>query len=146
MKTNPFFKMLGFSGAACLTLGAADAKPVSSPARPNIIVILSDDLGYGCLNCYGGQRLQTPACDRLAREGRRFTSAYAPGSVCSPTRYGIMTGRYIWRTPVNHGFGLGDADPLLIEKGRLTLGSLAKGQFRRLTPEELTALGGPGAE
>ena len=108
--------------------GCVGAAATSSPpsTKPNIIVILSDDLGYGCLRCYGGQHLQTPACDRLAREGRRFTNAYAPGSVCSPSRYGIMTGRYIWRTPVDHGFGLGDADPLLIEKDRLTLGSLAK--------------------
>jgi len=123
-----FLQILGLTGAACLTLGAIDAHAAPAPVQPNIVVILADDLGYGSLGCYGGQHLQTPACDRLAREGRRFTNAYAPGSVCSPTRYGIMTGRYIWRTPVNDGFGLGDADPLLIEKDRLTLGSLAKSQ------------------
>lgn len=123
-----FLQRLGLGGAAYLTLGAAGATASASSERPNIVVILADDFGYGSLACYGGQRVRTPACDRLAREGRRFTCAYAPGSVCSPTRYGLMTGRYIWRTPVNHGFGLGDADPLLIEKDRITLGSLAKSQ------------------
>ena len=120
-----FLLSLALGVAAFLGLGAGIAAG-ASPDRPNIIVILADDLGWGSLNCYGGAHLQTPATDRLASEGRRFNFAYAPGSVCSPTRYGLMTGRYIWRTPVNHGFGLGDADPLLIDKGRITLGSLAK--------------------
>jgi arylsulfatase A-like enzyme len=94
--------------------------------KPNIVLILADDLGYGSLGCYGGARVKTPACDRLAREGRRFTHACAPGSVCSPSRYALMTGRYIWRTPVDHGFGLGERDPLLIEPDRATLASVAK--------------------
>jgi arylsulfatase A-like enzyme len=97
-------------------------------SKPNIVLILADDLGYGSLNCYGGKQLETPSCDRLAREGRRFTNAYAPGSVCSPSRYGLMTGRYLWRTFYSDGTGLGEAAPLVIESDRLTLGSLAKGQ------------------
>lgn len=100
----------------------------ASAERPNIIVILADDLGYGSLHCYGGDKLETPAIDRLAREGRHFTNAYAPGSVCSPTRYAVMTGRYLWRTRYSDGVGLGAADPCIIEPGRLTLGSLAKSQ------------------
>jgi len=122
--------MVIFRLAFCLfiftsSLWAADA------GKPNIIVILADDLGYGSLHCYGGERLQTPAIDRLAREGRRFTNAYAPGSVCSPTRYAVMTGRYLWRTRYSDGVGLGAADPCVIENSRLTLGSLAQGQGYR---------------
>jgi len=56
------------------------------------VLILSDDYGWGSVGCYGAKRRKTPNMDRLAREGRRFTHAYAPGSVCSPTRYGLMTG------------------------------------------------------
>ncbi|HEX3657376.1 MAG TPA: arylsulfatase [Pirellulales bacterium] len=99
--------------------------------RPNVIVILSDDLGYGSLTCYGAKGLHTPALDRLASEGRRFTNAYATGSVCSPTRYALMTGRYFWRTDVKDGYALLEDSPLDIESNRLTLASLAKNQGYR---------------
>ena len=62
--------------------------------RPNIILINADDLGYGDLGCYGATKLQTPNIDRLAKEGRRFTDAHSPSAVCSPSRYGLLTGRY----------------------------------------------------
>ena len=75
--------------------------------------------------------LKTPNLDRLAREGRRFTQAYAPGSVCSPTRYGLMTGRYYWRTDVKDGEVLPGNGPLHIETDRLTLASLCKGEGYR---------------
>jgi arylsulfatase A-like enzyme len=104
-------------------LAAADTSPVS---RPNIIVILADDFGWGSLGCYGATGLKTPHLDRLAREGRRFTHAYAPGSVCSPTRYGLMTGRYYWRTSIKDGEVLPGNAPLHIETDRLTLASLCK--------------------
>lgn len=99
--------------------------------RPNVVVILSDDFGYGSAACFGDKQLQTPHLDRLAREGRRFTHAYAPGSVCSPTRYGLMTGRYYWRTSVKDGEVLPGNAPLHIETDRLTLASLCKGQGYR---------------
>ena len=62
----------------------------AGPDRPNTLLILADGLGYGSVGCYGGAKVNTPVLDRLAREGRRFTNAYAPGSVCSPSRYGLM--------------------------------------------------------
>ncbi len=100
--------------------------------RPNVIVILADDFGYGSLGCYGAPpELKTPHLDRLAHEGRRFTQAYAPGSVCSPTRYGLMTGRYFWRTSVKDGGVLPGNAPLHIETDRLTLASLCKAQGYR---------------
>ena len=106
---------------------AAAAFAAQSADRPNIIVILADDYGWGSVGCYGGPAaLKTPNLDRLASEGRRFTQAYAPGSLCSPTRYSLMTGRYYWRTSVKDGYVLPGDGPLHIETDRLTLASLCK--------------------
>jgi arylsulfatase A-like enzyme len=95
-------------------------------ARPNILLILCDDLGYGdvkCLNPAG--KIATPHMDRLAREGLLFTDAHSSSAVCSPTRYGLMTGRYNWRTKLQSGV-LGGLSPRLIEPGRMTIASLLK--------------------
>jgi len=92
-------------------------------APPNIVLILADDLGYGDLSCYGAEKISTPNIDRLARKGLRFTDAYAPGAICSPSRYAIMTGRYDWRTAEQCGVLMENA-ALHIEPGRLTLGSM----------------------
>jgi arylsulfatase A len=102
-----------------------------APAKPNVVVILADDFGYGSVGCYGAAGLKTPNLDRLAREGRRFTNGYATGSVCSPTRYALMTGRYFWRTPVKDGAVLPGDGPLHIETDQLTPASLCKSQGYR---------------
>ncbi|MDP3073037.1 MAG: arylsulfatase [Opitutaceae bacterium] len=92
---------------------------------PNVVLILADDLGYGDVGSYGATKLKTPNIDRLAREGRRFTSAYTPGSVCSPSRYGLMAGRYVWREPRHHPTGVhAPGGPLLFDRDRLTLATL----------------------
>src|SRR3569833_1010654 len=57
---------------------------------PNVVLIMADDLGYGDLGCYGATKIATPNCDRLAREGRRFTDAHTPAASCSPTRFGLL--------------------------------------------------------
>ena len=116
----PFFVALGGPAFA-----AADA------AKPNIVVILADDFGWGSSTPYGARGLNTPNLDRLAREGRRFTHAYAPSSVCSPSRYGLMTGRYYWRTAIKDGEVLTPTAPLHIEPGRVTLASLCQSQGYR---------------
>jgi arylsulfatase A len=96
--------------------------------RPNIVVILCDDLGYGDVKANNpGCRIATPHMDRIAREGVRFTDAHTSSSVCSPTRYGLLTGRYNWRTRLQSGV-LGGLSPRLIEQGRETLASLLKGR------------------
>ncbi len=120
-----------FFTATLLSYFAPVQTQAASTTRPNIIVILADDFGYGSLGSYGAKGLKTPHLDRLALEGRRFTQAYAPGSVCSPTRYGLMTGRYYWRTSIKDGEVLGPNAPLHIESGRLTLASLCKSQNYR---------------
>lgn len=97
---------------------------VHSADKPNIIVILADDIGYGDLSCYGATKVKTPHLDRLAVEGQRFTSGYAASSTCTPTRYAMLTGEYPWR---KKGTGIlpGDA-ALIIEPGRVTLSSMLK--------------------
>ncbi len=96
-------------------------------APPNIIIIMADDLGYGDVGCNGATKIKTPNIDLLAKKGMRFTDAHAPSSVCTPTRYGLLTGRYCWRTRLQNGT-LGTSHPLLIEQGRITIASLLKGE------------------
>ncbi len=95
--------------------------------NPNIVLILSDDYGYGSSTCYGADPalIHTPNIDRLAAEGRRFTDANTTSSVCAPTRYSVLTGRYCWRTSLKHEV-LGTTSPLHIEPDRLNLASLLK--------------------
>ena len=106
-------------------LFAATAAARDVDQYPNIVVILADDLGYGSVNSYGASQdhIRTPNIDRLAKEGRRFTDANTPSSVCSPTRYGLLTGRYCWRTSLRHGV-LGTKSPLHIEITRPTIAAL----------------------
>jgi arylsulfatase A-like enzyme len=95
-------------------------------SRPNIVLILCDDLGYGDVRCLNpGGKIATPNMDRLAREGMVFTDAHTSSAVCSPTRYGLMTGRYNWRSKLQNGV-LGGLSPRLIEPGRVTLASMLK--------------------
>lgn len=96
--------------------------------RPNILLILCDDLGYGDVQAYfPDSKIPTPRMDKLASEGMRFTDAHSPSSVCTPTRYGLLTGRYCWRTRMKSGVGNGYS-PALIEPGRATIASLLKTQ------------------
>jgi arylsulfatase A-like enzyme len=100
--------------------------PAALAANPNIIFILCDDLGYGdvrCLNENG--KIATPNMDHLAAGGMIFTDAHSGSAVCSPTRYGIITGRYSWRSPLQSGV-LGGLSPRLIEQGRMTVASMLK--------------------
>jgi arylsulfatase A-like enzyme len=92
--------------------------------RPNIIYILADDLGYGDLGVYNpAGRISTPNLDRLASQGMRFTDAHSPSSVCTPTRYAIMTGRYPWRSRLPVGVLRGYSRPLM-EDDRATVASM----------------------
>ena len=91
------------------------------PAEPNILFILADDLGYGDVGCYNPEsKVPTPNLDRLAADGMRFTDAHSPSTVCTPTRYSILTGRMQFRTGMK-GVFTGAGGPCLIEEGRLTL-------------------------
>ncbi len=92
--------------------------------RPNIIFILADDLGYGDPGCNNpDSKIPTPHLDQLAREGMRFTDAHSGSAVCTPTRYGVLTGRYCWRTRLK-GHVLWGYSPPLLEPSRPTVASL----------------------
>lgn len=121
-------KAIGWTAGA-LALGgrrSLDARARNKKTRPNIVLILADDLGYGDPTCYNGEsKIPTPHVDRLAEQGIRFTDAHAPSAVCTPTRYGLLTGRYCWRSSLKQGVLNGYSEPL-IETDRLTLASLLK--------------------
>ncbi|NLS98238.1 MAG: arylsulfatase [Planctomycetaceae bacterium] len=92
--------------------------------RPNVVLIMIDDLGYGDIACYGTAAVKTPNLDRLAAEGLQFTSGYTAASTCTPTRFATLTGMYAWRQP-----GTGIAPPnatALIQPGTVTLASIMK--------------------
>src|SRR5438105_2336882 len=86
-------RTLPLLAGACLLLGPA-ARAAEKPARPNVIFILADDLGYAELGCYGQKKIRTPHLDRLAAGGLRFTQYYAGNAVCAPSRCVLMTGRH----------------------------------------------------
>ncbi|MEO0476115.1 MAG: sulfatase-like hydrolase/transferase, partial [Planctomycetota bacterium] len=106
---------------------ASAAGAAESPARPNIVVVLADDLGYGDVQCLNPQRgkIATPCIDRLAGQGMVFTDAHTTSSVCTPTRYGILTGRYNWRSRLQNGVLSGYSKPLIAED-RVTVAGFLK--------------------
>ncbi|MEX2260730.1 MAG: arylsulfatase [Bryobacteraceae bacterium] len=105
---------------------AAKGIPQTAGDLPNIVYILADDLGWGDLGCYNRESaVPTPNTDRLASQGVRFTDMHSPSAVCTPTRYGIMTGRYCWRTSLKNGV-LWGYSPNLIDPGRMTVAGMLK--------------------
>jgi len=104
--------------AVCLAL------PLSAQAgdRPNILFILADDLGYGDVGCYNPESsIPTPNLDRLAKQGMRFTDAHSPCTVCTPTRYSLLTGQMAFHVPRGGSVFTGAGGPSLIAPDRLTL-------------------------
>jgi arylsulfatase A len=99
---------------------------VNAGPTPNILLILADDLGYGDVGCYNPEaKAPTPNLDRLAKEGMRFTDAHSPSTVCTPTRYSIMTGRMAFRLNYR-GVFTGVGGPGLITADRMTLPALLR--------------------
>lgn len=120
MKKSQFLMAI-LLGLAALSAGSRAHAAASE--KPNIIVILADDLGYGDVTCNNpGSKIPTPNIDRIAKEGMRFTDAHSSSAVCTPTRYSLLTGRYHWRTHLQSGV-LGGFSRPLISEGRLTLAS-----------------------
>lgn len=98
----------------------------TSATRPNIVYILTDDLGYGDVGCLNPQgKIKTPCLDRLASQGMTFTDAHSTSSVCTPSRYAILTGRYNWRSRLQNGVLNGYSAPL-IKEGLPTVASLLR--------------------
>ena len=115
-RTERFFEALGW------------IEPSQETRRPHVVLVLADDMGMGDLGAYNADsKIPTPALDAIAAAGVRFTDAHSPSAVCTPTRYGVLTGRYAWRTHMKK-WVLNGYSPLLIEEGRSTLASLAQAQ------------------
>jgi arylsulfatase A len=107
-------------------LHAADAPGPNGKSKPNIVIILADDLGYGDVGCYGATKVKTPNIDRIANEGRRFTDAHSASSVCTPSRYALLTGEYPFRK--NLWGPVMNPSPLVVDVTRPTLASMLKGR------------------
>ena len=108
----------------CLCAIALSFSAATAAEKPNIVVIMADDLGYGDVSCYGATELSTPNIDRLAKEGLRFTSGYCSASTCTPTRYSMLTGNYAFRTK---GTGIAPPNaPAIIKPGTETVASILK--------------------
>jgi arylsulfatase A-like enzyme len=123
MKTRIPLCLAILAACALPTMALAPSALAGQPHRPpNILLILTDDLGYGDVGCYGATRVKTPNIDRLAAGGLRFTDAHSTSATCTPSRYALMTGEYPWR---KQGTGVlpGDA-ALIVEPGRTTLPSV----------------------
>jgi arylsulfatase A-like enzyme len=127
MKNTPYFSRLIYLAAIFIPTNivaqiSTQQKP--PPSKPNIIIILADDIGFGDLSCYGAKSVKTPAIDSLSRSGIRFTNAYACASTCTSSRYGLLTGHYPWRRN-EKGIARGDA-PMMIKPGQTTVASFLK--------------------
>jgi arylsulfatase A len=129
MYEKKFFKMKKlfiYLTSMLLLLGCISANEEANQKKPNIVLIYADDLGWGDVECYDDRsKIPTPNIDKLAENGVRFTSAYSPDAICSPSRYGLLTGQYSWRT----GWTQGNPEigsQLVIEKGRLTIANMLK--------------------
>ena len=107
-----------------LSLVAFAAPASSSESRPNFIVVLADDLGYGDLGCYGNEIVHTPHLDRFAEEGMRFTDCYAAAANCSPSRAGLMTGRTPWRVGIHNWIPM--LSPMHVQASEITVATLLR--------------------
>jgi arylsulfatase A-like enzyme len=108
--------------AAALAALAADSRAQDEPRRPNVVLIYTDDVGFGDVGCYGASGVPTPNVDRLAAEGLRFTDAHCTAATCTPSRYSLLTGEYAFR---KRGTGvLPGSAAMVIEPGRTTLASV----------------------
>ena len=126
-------RFMGIAGAAagCVMLVIPQlALSNNGNNKPNIVYILADDMGLGDVRCFTNKEnapvnspVVTPYIDSIATAGMRFTNAHSPAAVCSPTRYGVLTGRYAWRTRMKRGV-VKAYERALIESGRSTVGNL----------------------
>ena len=122
-----FYYFLIFVGIfGIFSLLSCSDKSSEQTKNPNIIYILADDMGYGDVSALNDSSAwRTPNMDKLAKEGMIFTDAHSGSAVCTPTRYGVLTGRYAWRSRLKSGV-LWSWDTPLIEKNRMTVASLLK--------------------
>jgi arylsulfatase A-like enzyme len=125
MKSYDVIKMLIFGlSLFFMACQSNETKKQEENTLPNIIIIYLDDLGYGDLSAYGATEISTPNMDRLAKEGMKFTNAYATSATCTPSRYALLTGIYPWRN--DNAKILPGTAPLLIETDQMTMPKMLK--------------------
>ncbi len=116
------FATVMLSASSRQSVFAADH--IEPAEKPNIIVIMADDLGWGDLSCYGAKRIETPSVDRLSAAGLRFTNGYCSASTCTPTRYSFLTGKYAFRTK---GTGIAPPNsPAIVQPETPTIASVLR--------------------
>ena len=126
LSRRDFLGVLGVAGATTALVGNMNSAWAAPGKRPNIVYILADDMGYGDVGCLNPEsKIPTPHMDALGKNGMIFTDAHSGSAVCTPTRYGILTGRYCWRSPLKNGVLWGYSPPL-IDTQRTTVASLLK--------------------
>jgi len=119
-----FFALLLFG--FCTSCSQTQGPTAAAESSPNIVLILADDMGLGDVGVYNAaSKVPTPGIDTLAASGMRFTDAHSPSAVCTPTRYGLLTGRYAWRTSMKDGV-LKGYSPLLVDPARSTIASMLR--------------------
>ena len=127
IKRRTFLKGTG-AAAAAATMPSMLSTSSNAQARPNVVFILADDMGYGDVGYLNeNSKISTPNINRIGQEGRYFTDAHSPSALCTPTRYGVLTGRYCWRTRITRSVCWGYSKHL-IEPERITVASLLKRQ------------------
>jgi arylsulfatase A-like enzyme len=125
VKNGAYFLALLLAGL-CASCSPVEEPPLAARPDANIVIILADDMGMGDIGAYSpSSKVPTPALDTLAAAGMRFTDAHSPSAVCTPTRYGLLTGRYAWRTSLKKGV-LKGYSPLLIDTDRSTIASMLR--------------------
>jgi len=134
----------------CVALTAAllfgtQAVAGAEAERPNVVLILADDLGMGDLGCYGQKRLKTPNVDRLAAEGTRFTSAYSGASVCAPSRCSLMTGRHMGHATIRSNWEVFPEGQAPLQGGEVTVAMMLKQAGYATGICGKWGLGGPGS-
>jgi arylsulfatase A len=127
IRTEQMKRFIGRAAWLLIFSVASNATALAQPQRPNIVYILADDLGYGDVHVFNpvSGKIPTPHLDRLASQGMMFRDAHSGSAVCSPTRYGLLTGRYSWRTRMQSGV-LNGYSPPLIAPDRLTVPAFLK--------------------
>ena len=128
-KPETYLRNVGLTGFFLFLVACSQNELSTEKDKPNLVIILADDMGYGDPRCYNAaSKIPTPYMDSLANQGVMFTDAHSPSAVCTPTRYGLLTGRYAWRSRLKKEVLWSGYDDPLIPQDRMTIASYLQQQ------------------